>query len=96
MHRIINYYLKLIFTFHPDGDVCPAVVAAGALGGQEVAGGALEPVPGLRQLRVTHRGSRAHAQVVVETTLRLARDNLVVALVTRIIGRNKPEIGKYF
>ena len=34
--------------------------------------------------------------MVVEASLRLARDNLVIALIARIIGRNKSEIGKYF
>ena len=34
--------------------------------------------------------------MVIEASLRLARDNLVVALIARIIGRNKSEIGKYF
>ena len=54
------------------------------------------PVPVLDEVVVTHWRSSSHAQMVVEASLRLARDNLVIALVARIIGRNKSEIGKYF
>ena len=80
-----------LITFHPDGDVGSAVVAPGALGGQEVAGRRLEPVPVLGQVLVTDGGPPAHAQVVVEASLRLARHQTIVTLETGVITRNQPE-----
>ena len=78
-------------TFHPDWHLSTAVVAPGALGGQEVARRRLEPVPVLRQVLVTHRGPPAHTQVVIEAPLRLARHQTIVTLETGVITGNQPE-----
>ena len=70
----------LTFTFHPDWYVGATVVPPRTLGGQEVAGRGVEPVPVLGQLRVTDGLARAHTQVVVEAPLRLTRDHLMVKM----------------
>ena len=79
----------LTFTFHPDWYVGATVVPPRTLGGQEVAGRGVEPVPVLGQLRVTDGLARAHTQVVVEAPLRLVGDDLVQY--AGITARYQPE-----
>ena len=84
----------LTFTFHPDWYVGATVVPPRTLGGQEVAGRGVEPVPVLGQLRVTDGLASAHTQVVVEAPLRLARDDLV--LYAGVTARDEPEGENHF
>ena len=76
-------------TFHPDRNIGAAVVSPRTLGGQEVAGRGVEPVPVLGQLGVADRGVPPHTQVVVEAPLRLVGDDLVQY--AGITARYQPE-----
>ena len=86
--------LATILTFHPHGHPCAAIVAAGALCGQEVAGGRLEPVPPGGELPVADGGLGAHGQMMVEAPVGLPGDHLVVALDAWVVVGHKPVGGK--
>ena len=77
-------WAPLDLTFHPDWYLCSAVVPPGTLGGQEVAGGRVEPVPSAGQQPVADGRLAPHGQVVVEATVGLAGDHAVVAFLARI------------
>ena len=75
---------KLI-TFHPDRDLGTTIVSTRAFGWEEVSCWRLEPVPSRVKISVANRRPITNREVVIETSLGLPHDDLVISFVAGVV-----------
>ena len=83
-HGALIKYSKWI-TFHPDWYLGTTIVSTRAFRWEEVSCRGLEPVPPRVKIPVTNRRPVTNREVVIETSLGLPRDDLVISFVAGVV-----------